>query len=257
MLTVTQSRDFSALNRLINHPDIAPHVRDDSSAEEIDISPLNNHENIFLLLRDGETHAGFVFMLHRGYGVYEQHSGLLKPYRGHNALRAGRDVLRWMFINTDCGTVSTWAWSNAKHVLFMARTLGFTEEARTRWPTTVNGQSVDRTTFSVTLSEWARRAKDDYVEDSMRMNFGVEPQMMGFDAMFARMVVAGQYDKAQSFYNRVAAVMGAHYVSVQCVRNACVIAAIAGRLFEIAPDLSVSPLQPNSLCHSSQPPSQH
>lgn len=250
MITVRPSRDIAIFNRLINHPEISPHVRDDSTTGELNIASLNTHSNFFLRVDANDHPVGFVLMLARGAGVYEQHSGLLKAYRGHNALRAGKEVLRWMFLNTDCATVSTWAWSSAKHVMLMARYLGFVEESRSKWPQTVNGQSVDRVIYSMGYTEWSRRAKDDFVEDSLRMNLGVEPAMIGYDVIFARMALARQHEKAQNYYNRVAAIHGAQPVNLIAARADNVIAMIANRICEISSDLSVSVTQPDLLCPS-------
>lgn len=148
MIAVVPSRDIALFNRLINHPDIAPHVRDDSTPDQpLDVSPLNTEQNVFLLVKADDEPTGFAIMVGLGNGMYEQHSGMLATHRGHHALRAGREVFRWMFCNTDCTTISTWAWSTAKHVLLMARALGFVEKTRARWNHTVNGIAVDRVVF--------------------------------------------------------------------------------------------------------------
>lgn len=225
-------------------------MRDDSSNGNFDLSSLNNYANIFLRIDSGSDAAGFIFMLSCGSGVYEQHSGLLKSYRGHNALRAGREALRWMFLNTDCTTIATWSWSNAKHVMMMARLLRFSEEGRTTWPNKVNGASVDRVIFSQTISEWARRAKDDFVEESLRLNLGVEPEMIGYDAMAVCMAFAGQIEKAQSFYNRMAGIFRAQPIQILLSRAGGITTMVRNRIVEIYPDFSVFVIQTDSLCPS-------
>lgn len=243
---------MALLNWMINHPEISPHVRDDSTVGELNIAPLNNHTNVFLVVNWNGEPAGFATMLSRGFGVYEQHSGMLEHYRGHHALKAGREVLKWMFLNTDCDTMATWAWSSAKHVAGMAKAIGFIEDCRSKWPNTVKGESVDRITFTLTLAEWSRRFKDDFVEDSIRMNLGVEPMMMGFDAIFARMAIGGHAGKAQHFYNRWASVFGAVHVRIADIRAATLIVEIGHRVFEIAQDLSTNLIQGEPLCQSQQ-----
>lgn len=158
MISVVPTKDIQAINRLINHPDIAPHVRDDSiPLGQVDISCLNPDTNAFFLVMDSEQPVGFVIMLGLGCHVYEQHSGMLKTHRGHNALRAGREVLRLMFESTDCLTISTWAWASAKHVIRMAKALGFVEGQRMMWPNTVNGQRMERVMFSQSIRDWKQR----------------------------------------------------------------------------------------------------
>lgn len=251
MISVATSRDMTLFNWMINHPEIAPHVRDDATPGPMDLSPLNTYGNIMLRVDFNGQAVGFAVMLAKGQGTYEQHSGIMEAYRGHNALRAGREALRWMFLNTDCETMSTWAWSCAKHVAMMARAVGFIEEARTKWPATVNSQAVDRVTYTQTLIEWSRKAKDDFVEDSHRMNLGAEPVMMGFDAIFARIALTSHFDKAQRFYNRWAAIFGAQPIQIVGFRAGNIVVCLGGRVIEISPDLSTSLIQ-GDLCPSQQ-----
>jgi len=159
VITVLPTDDVEIVNRLANHPDIAPHVRDDSVTGTIDLSSLCNGANVFLLIQfDGEP-VGFVIMVKIAQGIYEQHSGILAAHRGREALHAGNEVLRHMFRRTDCMTVVTWAWVTARHVRLMARFLGFTEQARELWPNTVNGLRAERVIFTLTLAEWAQNQK--------------------------------------------------------------------------------------------------
>lgn len=157
MISVSQSREMAVFNWLVNHPEIAPHVKDDSNTGKIDVSALNNGVNDFMCVEWNGKPIGFAIMIRVGDGVFEMHSGILEAYRGQRALDAGREVLKWMFLNTDCEKVTTWAWSSARHVMLMARVLGFTQSSRSSWPNTVHRETVDRVNYEQTFAEWSKR----------------------------------------------------------------------------------------------------
>lgn len=151
-ISVQPSHDIGFFNRLVNHPAISPHVRDDRYLGEIDFSLLDNGANILLkILVDGEP-AGFVLLTDEHDGVYELHSGSLPGFRGSVARQIGRQVIEWVAENTDAGRLITCAWDNAKNVVFMARLVGFEEEHREQWPYTVHGKNVCRIVFSIDLN---------------------------------------------------------------------------------------------------------
>lgn len=152
MLTVHPTRDTEWLNRMVNHPDIAPHVRDDATPPSIDVSPLAHTPSVFLRIDCDGHEAGFAIFIWFDGEKYELHSGMLKAFRGRNALEAGRAVLRWMRENTACREIVTWAFSCARHVVVIIRLLGFTETNRSKWLATVNGQAVDRVNYSMSAA---------------------------------------------------------------------------------------------------------
>jgi hypothetical protein len=152
MITVYPTRDTEWLNRMVNHPDIAPHVRDDSTPSTIDVSPLADTKSVFLRVDCDGHEAGFAIFIYFGAEKYELHSGMLKAFRGRNTLDAARAVLRWMRDNTPCQEIVTWAFSCARHVVVLVRVLGFTETNRSKWPATVNGQTVDRVNYSISAA---------------------------------------------------------------------------------------------------------
>lgn len=152
MITVYPTRDTAWLNRMVNHPDIAPHVRDDSTPPTIDVSPLADTKSVFLRIDCDGHEAGFAIFVFFGNGKYELHSGMLKAFRGRNALEAGRAVLRWMRDNTGCQEIMTWAFSCARNVILITRLLGFREITRFAWKKTVNGKSVDRVNYSLSAN---------------------------------------------------------------------------------------------------------
>jgi hypothetical protein len=148
-ISVQPSQDMGFFNRMVNHPDISPFVRDDSVIGDIDCSMLDDSNSIRLkILADGSD-AGFFILIHKLIGEYELHSGLLPQYRGRHAVSAGLAIIAWARDSGICSRLTTWAWEHARHVLLITRRVGFQEFAREYWPNPVNGQRVRRVLFSI------------------------------------------------------------------------------------------------------------
>ena len=151
-ISVQPSDDMEFFNRVVNHPEISPFVRDDSVVGDIDCSQLNDSNSVKLkILADGAD-AGFFILIRQCPGQYELHSGLLPQYRGCNAVSAGRAIIAWARDSGICSRLTTWAWENARHVLLITRRIGFHEDSREDWPNTVNGQRVRRVLFSINFN---------------------------------------------------------------------------------------------------------
>lgn len=150
-ISVQPSHDIGFFNRLVNHPTISPHVRDDRIIGNIDLSALNTSENVFLRLKVDEKDAGFAVLVRHG-SIFELHSGLLPEFRGAIALDFGRSVLEWARNELRCEKITTWAWEHARHVLLITRLLGFKEVNRVDWPYTVDGHPVRRVDFSINFN---------------------------------------------------------------------------------------------------------
>lgn len=100
MALLTLSRDSKAINAVVNHPEVRPHV---GPAEwgEIDLAPLVEAErNLFPM---GE-HGGFALIWTAPH-TREVHTFILPEGRGRWALDAARDMIR---IARDNGTKALW-----------------------------------------------------------------------------------------------------------------------------------------------------
>lgn len=152
LISLQPSNDNEFFNRVVNHPEISPFVRDDSVVGDIDCSPLNDSNSVrFKILADG-VDAGFFILIRKLAGEYELHSGLLPQYRGCNAVSAGRAIIAWARDSGICSRLTTWAWEHARHVLLITRRIGFQEQSREDWPNTVHGQRVRRVLFSINFN---------------------------------------------------------------------------------------------------------
>jgi GNAT superfamily N-acetyltransferase len=149
----TEDRDF--LNRMVNRPEIFPHITDDRFPAPFDLSRVV--EGPFIVLRvtvDG-VEAAFALIALLGAGTYELHSGVLPEFRrGGLAFQMGRAVIEWVMTHTNCTTLTTWAWGHAKHVRLLCRIIGFKETGREEWPFLVGGERTTRINYSIPLMDW-------------------------------------------------------------------------------------------------------
>ena len=152
IISVQPSDDMEFFNRMVNHPDIAPFVRDDSSTGYIDCSLLDDSNSVRLKILADDVDAGFAILINTRTDEYELHSGLLPQYRGRLAIAAGLAVIAWARASKVCSRLTTWAWENARHVLLITRRAGFQEERREDWPNTVNGMPVRRVLFAINFN---------------------------------------------------------------------------------------------------------
>jgi hypothetical protein len=76
---------------------------------------------------------------------FELHTLFLPSLRGGRAMRAGREVLRWLWENTEAPVLRSYFYSHQPHVGRFARLMGFIPKASNQPPLHVNGEAVYRT----------------------------------------------------------------------------------------------------------------
>ena len=238
VLTIKPSRDAAALNLILNDPEILPNIRDDSIKGEANAAPLMNRFNHLLLIMDEEKPVGFALFMAVGPNIYEMHSGILKDYRGARAVEAAKEIFDWMFIRTDCETITTWAWSTAKHVLFMAHAVGFTEDSHMPWPNTVAGEKVERFAFSLHFLEWSRVGRLRNQRDGWLLGVALESYQMGLFSLFVKIGCAGFAEKAAMLYQRWAPIVRLPTVNILGSRGGNFTIEVEGQVVQIDSELN-------------------
>lgn len=157
-IVLKHSTDAARLNWLVNHPTITDGVRDDSNVGNIDMTPFldDGSPHVFLHIFVDGMEAGFFFLAHFGE-FYELHSGFLPEFRGRIALKAAKEMQKWLFSHTYTNELRTWAWSTSRNVLLLAKMAGFSETHRTIHPVPVNGFLVERVALTLTRCQWAEK----------------------------------------------------------------------------------------------------
>lgn len=138
---------------MIIHPDIYPSIHDDVDVKIPDVAIIGSEENVFLEIRANGREAGFGVFLYDGNGCYEMHCGVTHAFAGRFALDAGSAMLAWMFNKKRAKKIVTFIWSNAVHIIWAARRIGFVETNREPWPNPVHGAYVDAIHYTILSPE--------------------------------------------------------------------------------------------------------
>ncbi len=134
MLMVHPTSDLEFIHRMIRHPDIYPSISDDKSPRnpnDLDATGyLNNCISLEVDLDDA-------------------HTLMTKLGRGRIAIKSAKDGIKWVWDNTDCKEITSYAFSDAPYVSWFCRAVGMTETGIQHNYTTRNGLPVDRIDFSL------------------------------------------------------------------------------------------------------------
>lgn len=122
------------------------------------LEPLisNDQTPAFLSSAGVVGRPGFLFLKVEQDGVFgglvmlirsEVHTLFLPNLRGGAAVRAGREVLAWLWANTPYKYLTSFAYSNRPEVAFFARLMGFRKTTTVDDGLSVGGIPVTRTNF--------------------------------------------------------------------------------------------------------------
>jgi hypothetical protein len=157
MITIDRSYDVSLIDSIIRNPSIYASMSDDScpkDSSDVTIAGLID-TCIFPVVRMDGAVAG-CFMLEPHNNVFVAHTALLPICRGKDAIRAGKELLKWVFSNTECRELTSYAFSDSPHVDWFARAVGLHVTGTDDYPNTRNGKKVSITKFSI--------LKDQFIE---------------------------------------------------------------------------------------------
>lgn len=92
---IVRTFDTKLINGILNDPSVFPMVTMDKF-DYLDMSPIVNEDNHFLLIYDGDNLVGLVLLQKIVNGIYEQHTGMLPAGRGRVALRLFEELKEYM-----------------------------------------------------------------------------------------------------------------------------------------------------------------
>ena len=96
--------DAAELNRIASHPDVRPWIGY-TEGDAIDLSNVVENPANFCFLTD--RGLGGYILVNKGNGLYEAHTLAMPADRGKPMLRLMREGFAFMFLATDCLTVTT------------------------------------------------------------------------------------------------------------------------------------------------------
>lgn len=105
--TFEPSRDFDLIRSIIVHPKLYPHIIDDFSPHPADYQPPEHPAILYLIARDRGELLGFWMFTPENSVCLEIHTCLLPNAWGHRARLAGKEMLKWLWSNTDCQRLIT------------------------------------------------------------------------------------------------------------------------------------------------------
>ncbi len=122
---VFRSRDFKAIRALALHPRIFPHISDDYSNDVKVWQPTENEQVITLLAKDTEGIFGFGVFIPQTHMQYGSHMGFLPRSYGNLALQSFKEMLDWMWQNTQARRLVGEVPRNNRLGIRFARRAGF------------------------------------------------------------------------------------------------------------------------------------
>jgi len=144
MILRYREEDFPTVYNIMNHPSVAPWIRDDHTP---DLSPEATLAMLrcdrFVLLGNVERTMAVVFAPMVSGSCYEIHTNILPEGRGEKAVREGREMIKYMKENTPCKTLMTWVPTFNRGALALARRLGFEDRGKMPKSFVWRGRSYD------------------------------------------------------------------------------------------------------------------
>jgi hypothetical protein len=183
---LTQTKDASFFNRVLNHPAVRPDVADLGEGV-LDVSAIVAKDSSILLT--GE-HGGCI--LYRYYeGCYEVHTAVLPSGRGRWAKELAEAVLHFMFTQTDCIEVITRVPQGHIAAKALTEAVGFHHHFTTLPECLFRSEKVPCHVYLLILMDWAMRAP------------GLEERGAQFHAWLNKQVTKGIPHDEDPAHNRV------------------------------------------------------
>lgn len=222
---MTPDTDSTHINYLLNHPSIYDQIRGPYT-EPMDMTQiLSDSRNVVLTFDKG----GIVF-LYLQPGIYEAHTAFLPEGRGRNSIRWTKDVIDWMFINTDACEIVTRCPEHKPETSSFAKLVGLSFEFTTipLWPTEDGNKCMD--VYSLKIEDWIKKSDsmvkagdkfhhdlhDQYDKLGYKMDVHEEDESHDrYAGACVSMVLAGKVDKGINFYNRWSMLSGYARIGIE------------------------------------------
>ena len=98
---VFRSRDYKAIRTLATHPRILPQISDDFTSDPKLWKPIESEQVVYLLGSDEQGPFGFGIFIPQTHVQFGAHIAFLPRSYGTLALTAFKEMLGWMWANTE------------------------------------------------------------------------------------------------------------------------------------------------------------
>lgn len=151
MITIERTTDADYIKSVITNTSVYRDMVDDTAPLHPEIYHAPTAESlggIFLKVICNGIDSGFFWLKPDGEG-YEVHTALLPNCRGRNALLAGTKGILWTWLNTKARFLGSYVWSDAPHVAWFCKQMGFIAQSTKLWHNTRGHKPVYRTYFKL------------------------------------------------------------------------------------------------------------
>ena len=143
--------DATEFNRIAAHPDVKPWIGY-ADGDDVDLSHLvENPANVCFLTDRG---LGGYILVNKGHGIYEAHTLAMPTDRGKPMLRLMREGFAFMFLVTDCVTVTTLVPDGSFQAASWAKLAGFRFSFRREAFFRLDGKLVGGTFMALSHEDW-------------------------------------------------------------------------------------------------------
>ena len=155
-MTVFRSFDAERLNEILNIPEVHKWAALPDQ-KELDVTPLIENRDNYLLM--AEDKSGGILFEKKEVGMYEVHTQFDPKSRGTGPVRAVKEMLGWMFANTDAVQLVTRVSVDNKPAYKLAEHFSNLEYVhKDRW--IIGDESSEVHVFTLRLYDWIRNWKD-------------------------------------------------------------------------------------------------
>jgi hypothetical protein len=132
------------VRNLLTHDDVWLEGGDDGTPPAEAYVPTI-HDSLYYLVPSLDGVAMGIFLVTPSNSItYEWHTGILRPFRGKQAIMGCKLACLWMQENTPARKLITWVDCEARHVYLYARACGFGVEGVSHGSLLKNGQLHDQ-----------------------------------------------------------------------------------------------------------------
>lgn len=222
---INRSFDYDFIQAVIGHPSV---IKGAKAWECIDLKPTIDNLDNYLLVND---FGGFV-VINRMPGIYECHTQFLPDGRGEAVRAAVVDAFDYMFINTDCTRIITKAYKDNPASIALSKEF-FKEE----------GETEEYYYYSRSYSEWVYNEKNELAGRSFHelveetTNHDDDDTHNYHVGGCLRMAKAGNYIKAQHFYNEWAVMSG--YETITILKQNPLLISVGNMKIEIGEEVRI------------------
>jgi RimJ/RimL family protein N-acetyltransferase len=106
-VVIERTKDWELIKRIVTDKSVYSKVSDDESPAAKDWQPSQHEQAYYLLVKNGIDELGIFYVAPQNGVTYQVHTCLLPHAYGPKAAVAAKELLDWVFENTNCERLVT------------------------------------------------------------------------------------------------------------------------------------------------------